>query len=116
MYYHGTQVNHPSTGQIHTFWVYPDKDLLTHSLGGSFNRWDTLIPAKMYCNNHVHIENAGRLKKYVCAGHTNIADMALAQSDWKARKVPPSPLIASTIPEGWNPARAKIGYRKSSST
>jgi len=112
MYYHGTHINHPSTGLLHTFWVYPHKDLLTHSLGGSFNRWDTLIPAKMYCNNHVYIENAGRLKKYVCAGHTNIADMALAQSDWKARRVPPFPLIASPIPDGWNPVRAKTEVRR----
>lgn len=81
MYYHGTR----REGK-YTFWVYPDYNInkgLTLQ-----NKWDTIIPADKYCNNHLSeglaLDNP-YLKQYVCRGHESLEDMAVAQDDWCVR-------------------------------
>ena len=94
MYFHGTKTKHPGaiTTQLHIFWVYlegalcntpPQRPRVT-----AHNPWDTMIPAKTYCNNCIHVNSNPVLQEYICCGHTSLDDMIVAQNDWKTRKVP----------------------------
>ena len=90
MYYHGTDLNHPCANGLHTFWVYPEGPLYAgvnarNRVVRMPNRWDTMIDASRYCNNHVYEGTPHGLKQYICQGHSNIQDMEVAQDDWKTR-------------------------------
>lgn len=85
-YYHGTKRDSRLAPFAHedkyTFWVYPN--------GGQApqNKWDTVIKAADYCNNHVDegkAPAAPQLKQYVCLGHSKMEDMDVAKAEWKAR-------------------------------
>lgn len=83
MYYHGTKKCEKSPNaheDKYTFWVY-DKS----NVRGFVAKWDTVIPAHVYCKNYV---TDGPVmswpKQYVCIGHTDKKDMLVAQHEWES--------------------------------
>jgi len=49
-----------------------------------------------------------QVKQYVCAGHTNISEMAVARADWNNRGLESFLLTTTPFPKGWNPIRGRL--------
>lgn len=79
LYFHGANKSQSEfANSPNTFWVYP----LSMKLQ---NRWDTHHSAYAYCNNHKEDGLSAwdsSCKQYICLGHSNSADLELAEAEW----------------------------------